>query len=168
MHRGVDGDGPVEAKLPARHLVRHTARARVRLRLRLRLGMRIRGSVWVKVLRETSPGSSRGTSAPERMRLREAERRLLVMKLGHTARVCCASSFIVTCVQSGLGLGFGLGLRDRVGVSATVGARVRVRVRDRVRARVRARGSRFGLGLWLLARQLEVLDAVEDDDLVAG
>ena len=95
VHRHVDRDGPVEAELPARDLVRLTVRVRVRLRLRLWVRMRIRLSVRVRVLRKTSPGSLRGTS--ERMRLFELERCLYVEKLGHTARVCCASSFIVTC-----------------------------------------------------------------------
>ena len=101
MHRDVDRDGPVEAELPARDLVRLTVRVRLRLRLRVRLWvrMRIRVSVRVRVLRKTSPGSLRGTS--ERMCLFEVERCLYVEKLGHTARVCCASSFIVTCAGQG-------------------------------------------------------------------
>ena len=101
VHRDVDRDGPVEAELPARDLVRLTVRVRLRLRLRVRLWvrMRIRVSVRVRVLRKTSPGSLRGTS--ERMCLFEVERCLYVEKLGHTARVCCASSFIVTCAGQG-------------------------------------------------------------------
>ena len=93
--RHVDRDGPVEAELPARDLVRLTVRVRLRLRLRLRLWVRMRLRLRVRVLRETSPGSLSGTS--ERMCLFEVERCLYVEKLGHTARVCCASSFIVTC-----------------------------------------------------------------------
>ena len=79
---------------------------------------------------------------------REAERRLPLQKLGHSARVCCASSFIVTYIQVRVRVGVGVG--DKVGASARGRARVRVRV-------------------WVvLARQLEVLDAVEDEDLVVG
>ena len=101
VRRHVDRDGPVEAELPARDLVRLTVRdwVWVRLRLRLRVKMRIRLSVRVRLLRKTSPGSLRGTS--ERMCLFEVERCLYVEKLGHTARVCCASSFIVTCAGQG-------------------------------------------------------------------
>jgi hypothetical protein len=87
----------------------------------------------------------------------------LPLKLGQPARVCCASSLIVTCtgwvwVRVGVGL--------KVGVRAGVRARVRARVGAEARVRVKVRVSGFGLGM--VARHLEIMEAVEGDDLVVG
>ena len=105
----------------------------------------------------------RATSLPSR-RIRafrsacEAEA-CLALKLGHSARVCCARIRIVTWLGFGLGFGLGLGyspvrrvprqqrkqrllgrLHLRVGVRLTVRVRGKATATVRARARARARG----------------------------